>query len=46
VGDLCIIGFFFVGGTVFFDKHERTVGAIICTPLRFWGHCQVGEPGR
>jgi fluoroquinolone transport system permease protein len=36
VGDISIIGFFFIGGIVFFEKQERTVGAIVCTPLRFW----------
>ena len=36
VGDIAIIGFFFVGGTVFFEKQERTIGALISTPLRFW----------
>lgn len=36
LGDTCIIGFFFVAGTVFFEKQERTVGAIVSTPLRFW----------
>jgi fluoroquinolone transport system permease protein len=36
VGDIAIIGFFFIGGTVFFEKQERTVGAIVSTPLRFW----------
>ncbi len=35
LGDTCIIGFFFVAGTVFFEKQERTLGAVICTPLRF-----------
>lgn len=35
LGDISIIGFFFVAGTVFFEKQERTVGAVICTPLRF-----------
>lgn len=35
-GDIAIIGFFFVGGSVFFEKQERTLGAIISTPLRFW----------
>ncbi|UXA20023.1 fluoroquinolone transporter permease [Mycobacterium sp. SMC-4] len=35
VGDIAIIGFFFVGGTVFFEKQERTIGAIVTTPLRF-----------
>lgn len=36
IGDIAIIGFFFVGGIVFFEKQERTIGAIISTPLRFW----------
>jgi fluoroquinolone transport system permease protein len=36
VGDIAIIGFFFIGATVFFEKQERTIGAIISTPLRFW----------
>jgi fluoroquinolone transport system permease protein len=36
VGDIAIIGFFFIGGAVFFEKQERTIGAIACTPLRFW----------
>jgi fluoroquinolone transport system permease protein len=36
VGDIAIIGFFFIGGSVFFEKQERTIGAIISTPLRFW----------
>ncbi|WP_454788729.1 fluoroquinolone export ABC transporter permease subunit [Mycolicibacterium lutetiense] len=36
VGDIAIIGFFFIGGSVFFEKQERTLGAIISTPLRFW----------
>lgn len=36
IGDIAIIGFFFIGGVVFFEKQERTLGAIICTPLRFW----------
>ncbi|MGV0813549.1 fluoroquinolone transporter permease [Mycolicibacterium boenickei] len=35
-GDIAIIGFFFVGGSVFFEKQERTLGAVISTPLRFW----------
>jgi fluoroquinolone transport system permease protein len=35
VGDIAIIGFFFIGGTVFFEKQERTIGAIVSTPLRF-----------
>lgn len=36
IGDVAIIGFFFVGAAVFFEKQERTMGAIISTPLRFW----------
>lgn len=36
VGDVSIIGFFFIAGTVFFEKQERTLGAVISTPLRFW----------
>jgi fluoroquinolone transport system permease protein len=36
IGDIAIIGFFFIGGTVFFEKQERTIGAIVSTPLRFW----------
>ena len=35
-GDIAIIGFFFVGGSVFFEKQERTLGAVVSTPLRFW----------
>lgn len=34
-GDTAIIGFFFIAGTVFFEKQERTLGAVISTPLRF-----------
>ena len=36
LGDTCIIGFFFVAGSVFFEKQERTLSAVISTPLRFW----------
>lgn len=36
LGDVAIIGFFFIAGTVFFEKQERTLGAVISTPLRFW----------
>jgi fluoroquinolone transport system permease protein len=36
VGDISIIGFFFIGGVVFFERQERTIGAILTTPLRFW----------
>ena len=33
LGDISIIGFFFIAGTVFFEKQERTLGAVISTPL-------------
>ncbi len=36
LGDTCVIGFFFVAGTVFFEKQERTLTAVVSTPLRFW----------
>lgn len=36
VGDITIIGFFFIGGSVFFERQERTLSAVICSPLRFW----------
>ena len=36
LGDISVIGFFFIAGTVFFEKQERTLGAVISTPLRFW----------
>jgi fluoroquinolone transport system permease protein len=36
VGDITIIGFYFIGGSVFFEKQERTLGAVICSPLRLW----------
>ncbi len=36
LGDTAIIGFFFIAGSVFFEKQERTLGAVISTPLRFW----------
>ncbi|MEB3030945.1 fluoroquinolone export ABC transporter permease subunit [[Mycobacterium] nativiensis] len=35
LGDTAIIGFFFIAGTVFFDKQDRTLSAIVATPLRF-----------
>lgn len=34
-GDMAIIGFFFIAGAVFFEKGERTVFALLVTPLRF-----------
>ncbi len=36
LGDIALIGFFFIGGIVFFEKQERTLSAVISTPLRFW----------
>jgi fluoroquinolone transport system permease protein len=35
IGDVSIIGFFFIGAAVFFERHERTISAIVSTPLRF-----------
>ncbi|GAB2733727.1 multidrug ABC transporter permease [Salinifilum aidingensis] len=35
LGDLSIVGFFFIAGAVFFEKGERTVHALVVTPLRF-----------
>lgn len=35
LGDVTIIGFFFIAGTVFFEKQERTLSAVVSTPLRF-----------
>lgn len=35
LGDIAVIGFFFIGGSVFFEKQERTLSAVIATPLRF-----------
>jgi fluoroquinolone transport system permease protein len=35
IGDVSIIGFFFIGAIVFFEKQERTISAIVSTPLRF-----------
>jgi len=34
-GDTTMIGFFFIAGAVFFEKQERTLAAVISTPLRF-----------
>ena len=31
LGDIAIIGFFFIGGSVFFEKQERTLSAVIST---------------
>lgn len=35
LGDLTIVGFFFIAGAMFFEKGERTLDAIVATPLRF-----------
>ncbi|CAM3824591.1 fluoroquinolone transporter permease [Kibdelosporangium persicum] len=35
LGDLMIVGFFFVAAAVFFEKGERTLHALVATPLRF-----------
>jgi fluoroquinolone transport system permease protein len=35
-GDITIIGFFFIAGSVFFEKQERTLSAVIASPLRFY----------
>lgn len=34
-GDSVIIGFFFIAGAVFFEKGERTLFALLSTPVRF-----------
>jgi fluoroquinolone transport system permease protein len=34
-GDLGIVGFFFIAAAVFFEKDERTLGALANSPLRF-----------
>lgn len=36
IGDITIIGFFFIGASMFFEKQEGTVHAVVCSPLRFW----------
>jgi fluoroquinolone transport system permease protein len=36
LGDVTIVGFYFIGGAVFFEKQQRTLDAVICSPLRFW----------
>lgn len=35
LGDIAIIGFYFIGASVFFEKQERTLSALLITPLRF-----------
>ncbi|GAB3430988.1 ABC transporter permease family protein [Flindersiella endophytica] len=34
-GDSVLIGFFFIAGAVFFEKGERTLFALLSTPVRF-----------
>lgn len=34
-GDTTIVGFFFIAGSAFFERQERTLSAIVATPLRF-----------
>lgn len=41
IGDITIIGYFFIGGSVFFEKQERTLGAVVCSPLRFREYLSV-----
>ncbi len=41
IGDITVIGFFFIGGSVFLEKQERTLGAVICSPLRFGEYLSV-----
>lgn len=41
IGDIAVIGFFFIGGAVFFEKQERTLGAVVCSPLRFGEYLSV-----
>lgn len=35
MGDLVIVAYFFIAGAVFFEKSERTMSAVIASPLRF-----------
>lgn len=41
-GDSVIIGFFFIAAAVFFEKGERTLFALLSTPVRF-GHYLTGK---
>lgn len=34
--DLGVVGFYFMAGTVLFEKEERTLSALVVSPLRFW----------
>ncbi|SHG95650.1 fluoroquinolone export ABC transporter permease subunit [Streptoalloteichus hindustanus] len=35
LGDLTIVGFFFIAASVFFEKGERTLHALVASPVRF-----------
>lgn len=35
LGDLAIVGYFFIAGAMFFEKDERTLSAVVASPLRF-----------
>lgn len=35
LGDMTIIGWFFIAGAVFYEKGDRTLNALVATPLRF-----------
>lgn len=43
-GDSVIIGFFFIAGAVFFERGERTLFALLTTPVRF-GHYLAAKLG-
>lgn len=34
-GDLVVVGYFFIAGSLFFEKGERTVFALVVTPMSF-----------
>lgn len=36
IGDITVIGFFFIGASMFFEKQEGTLHAVVCSPMRFW----------
>lgn len=35
LGDLAIVGWFFIAGAVFLEKQDRTLNAVVATPMRF-----------
>ncbi|MQA06263.1 MAG: fluoroquinolone transporter permease [Streptosporangiales bacterium] len=35
LGDLAIVGWFFIAGAVFLEKGDRTLNALVATPMRF-----------